>query len=312
MMQEALADLEQQKNQLQVNHALHQRAPHAAPAHTASCTLIPRSLRRVCYTVLCCAACQAERWSVERSLDQRMCELSALVGEFNALGVAIEILPSSARHANGQSLQLSMTCDVQALLSDDAQLTTPAHIVQPDLKLLVKPLLTSLSAALSGRVASLTSSSRVLHDEWVHLTELRAERQRALQALEQALSKREEQLKQARMEMNESLRAMVEEVEAVEGKVNEERSRRCREEREAAEKALADAEADKGRREAEWRAERQREQSELWMLIEDLVNHAERIHTQLHHIHQQTQHIRHTSTHALTPHNLTVPALLGI
>ena len=251
-----------------------------------------------------CGAVQSDRWSVERSLDQRMGELSALVSEFNALGVAIEILPSTAKHANGQSLHLSMTADVHAVLCEDSELSTPSQVIQPDLKLLIKPVLLSLTSALSGRVASLTSSSRVLHEEWVHLTEVRAERQRSLQSLEQALAKREEALKASRTEMNDALKAMVEEVEAMEGKVNEERSRRSREEREAAEKALTDAEADKGRREAEWRAEKQREQSALWRLIEDLVNHAERIHTQLAHIQQQTLHIRH-HTSKLTPPPVT-------
>ena len=251
MMQEALAELEQQKGRL-----------------------------------------QGERWEVERVLDKRMGELSALVSEFNALGVSIEILPAGARHSGGAELQLSMVADAAAVLAEDSAISAPEHVLSPDLKAAVKPVLQALQATLSARVAQLTASGRVCHEEWVALTEARAERQRCVQALQAALAKREEALKAGRAEMNEQLRALVEQVEAVEAQVSEERGRRAREEREQAEKALADAEAERARRETEWRAEKAREQQHMWALIEELVNHAERIHAALAHIAQQAAHVR--------------------
>ena len=244
---------------------------------------------------------QEERWEVERSLDAKVTALSGLVEEFNAVGVSIEVLPSSAKYANGQQLQLTLSADAASLLQPDCSVAHPLDVIQPDMKALVKPVLASLQSAMAAKVASLTSSSRLLHDEWVHLTEVRAERQRSLQAMEVALGKREEAVKALRAEMSAQLQQMVEEVEAVEGKLHEERSRRTREDREAAEKALSDCEAERVRATAEWLAERQREQAELWGCIEELVSHAERIHTQLAHIAQQEQLIRQALAKNPTP-----------
>ena len=81
--------------------------------------------------------------------------------------------------------------------------------------------------------------------------------------------------------MNNTLRQLIEQVEAMEAKANEARNGGEREDREKADKLLVEVEAERVRREAEWREVRVREQREMWCVIEELVAHVERIHSVL-------------------------------
>ena len=210
----------------------------------------------------------AEVYEVERGISERLTSLHALVSEYNQLAVAVELVPSAARHAAGGEYSLRVTEEL-------------AGWVTPHPSTTVQPQLSSLHRQLTATANSLTTQVRGLHDDWQRLSESKADKHRQLSSTRQQCEKREEHYKRNKEEMNHTLRQLIEQVEAVESRVNEQRNSGEREEREKAEKGLAEVEAERVRREVEWREVRVREQRDMWCAIEELVAHVERIHSVL-------------------------------
>ena len=214
------------------------------------------------------ARATAEVYDVERQLSERLTQLHALVGEYNQLAVASELVPAAARHAAGGEYALRVTDEAAGWVTPQ-----PATAIQPHLA--------ALHRQLTAAVNSLTASVRALHDDWQRLSEAKADKSRSVAAARAQSDKRDEGYRRDKDEMNGALAALIDSVEQAEAAIGEARNGSERTDREKAERALAEAEAERGRREAEWREVRVREQREMWGVIEEMVAHVERVHSVL-------------------------------
>ena len=210
----------------------------------------------------------AEVYEVERGISERLTSLHALVSEYNQLAVAVELVPAAARYAGGGEYSMRVVDESAGWVT-----LSPTAVIQPHLS--------SLQRQLTVAANSLTAAVRGLHDDWQRLSESKTDKSKQVASTRQQCDKREENYKREKDEMNNTLRQLIEQVEALEAHVNDTRNSGQREEREKAEKQLAEAEAERLRREVEWREVRVREQREMWCVIEELVAHVERIHSVL-------------------------------
>ncbi len=207
----------------------------------------------------------AEVYELERSVSERLSSLQALVSEYNQLAVSVELVPATAKHAAGGDYSLRVV--------DEA-----GGWVQPAPATTVQPQLAALHRQLTTAAATLTASVRGLHDDWARLGEAKADKARQLAASQQQCARREDAYRRDKDEMNAALRALIEQLEGEEARVVALQGGAERSERERAERALGEAEAERARVSAEWREVRVREQREMWGVIEELVAHVERIH----------------------------------
>ena len=210
----------------------------------------------------------AEVYEGERSISERLTSLHSLLSEYNKLAVAVELVPVAARHAAGGEYSLRVTEE-------------SAGWVTPNPTTAVQPHLAVLHRQLTATANSLTAQVRGLHDDWQRLSESNSDKSKQAASTRSQCDKREESYKRDKEDMNNTLRQLIEQVEAVEAKVNEQRNSSDRHDRETAEKALAEVEAERVRRDVEWRDVRVREQRDMWSAIEELVAHVERIHSVL-------------------------------
>lgn len=131
---------------------------------------------------------QADIWDIEMKMCKSIAQVESNIHEFNALGVKLHMIPSSAKFAGGEDYELTFNPHKETL----------HEMLNIDLKVVVKPTLLALKRRLGDRVVEKQLKSRDLCEHLKQSNEFKIDEKRRVDELEQRLAKAEDSFVQER------------------------------------------------------------------------------------------------------------------
>ena len=145
--------------------------------------------------------------TIESNIRSSLDLLEKHIVEYNNLGKQIEILPQHAKYSDNRELTIQLVNDTQ-------------HIINIDLKQLVKPLLLSLHQKFRSKISDIQYECNTLNDNKKLLDEKYNDQQERIDSLQQRLQKIELNVANEKQSMNAQLKQAVALVESNEIELN--------------------------------------------------------------------------------------------